>query len=113
MSEVISFRLDRHNPREQRAMDVLNAWQTKGYSLRFIITEALIKLDEDRCPALDTTAGFDYHEVVAKVTEMIKCIAKDPLTPIDDRGKGTSQTALTETFLASVMKATRPGLQIE
>ena len=46
MSDVISFRLDKDNPREEKARQVLKYWYEEGYSLRHIMTEALLRLDE-------------------------------------------------------------------
>ena len=46
MSKVISFRLNKNNPREAIAWHVLQARIAKGYSIRHIMTEALIKLDQ-------------------------------------------------------------------
>lgn len=43
MSKVYSFRLDADNPREAQAMEVIDTWVSQGYSLRYILTEALIK----------------------------------------------------------------------
>ena len=45
MSEVISFRLNKDNPREARALMVLKGWQEQGHNIRYIITEALVNLD--------------------------------------------------------------------
>jgi hypothetical protein len=45
MSEVISFRLDRNNPREAQALGVLKKGQEAGYSLRHVLTEALLALE--------------------------------------------------------------------
>jgi hypothetical protein len=41
MSKVYSFRLDENNPREAQAREVIDAWVSKGYSLRHIIVDAL------------------------------------------------------------------------
>jgi len=46
MSDVISFRLDNDNPREQKARQALKDWYEKGYNLRHITTETLLKLEE-------------------------------------------------------------------
>ena len=43
MSKVYSFRLDADNPREAQAIEVISTWVSQGYSLRYILTEALIK----------------------------------------------------------------------
>ena len=45
MSKVYSFRLDENNPREAQAREVINAGAEDGYSLRYIVTEALLGLD--------------------------------------------------------------------
>lgn len=42
MSKVYSFRLDADNPRESQAREVIDTWVSQGYSLRYILTEALI-----------------------------------------------------------------------
>jgi len=42
MSKVYSFRLDDNNPREVQAREVMVAWVEEGYSLRYVITEALL-----------------------------------------------------------------------
>jgi hypothetical protein len=46
MSKVYSFRLDSENPREALAMDVINTWVSQGYSLRRILTDALINYQD-------------------------------------------------------------------
>jgi len=43
MSKVYSFRLSADNPREAQAIEVINTWVSQGYSLRYILTGALIK----------------------------------------------------------------------
>jgi hypothetical protein len=43
MSKVIGFRLSEDNPREAQAMDVIGTWVSQCYSLRHILTDALIK----------------------------------------------------------------------
>ena len=42
MSKVYSFRLDTENPREALAINVIETSASQGYSLRHILTEALI-----------------------------------------------------------------------
>jgi hypothetical protein len=44
MSKVFSFRLDENNPREAQAMEVIDTWASRGYSLRYVLVEALIDL---------------------------------------------------------------------
>ena len=42
MSKVYSFRLDKNNPLEAPARKVIEAWASKGYSLRRIIVDTVI-----------------------------------------------------------------------
>ena len=46
MSKVYSFRLDVDNPREAQAESVINTWISQGFSLRHILTEALINYQD-------------------------------------------------------------------
>ena len=43
MSEVISFRQNKDNPREEKAVQVLRTWTAQGFNVRHTITEALLK----------------------------------------------------------------------
>jgi hypothetical protein len=45
MSQVFSFRLDKNNPREAQARHVIEAWASRGYSLRYVLVEALLAYD--------------------------------------------------------------------
>ena len=58
MSEVICFRLDRDNPREAQALQVLAAWQEAGFSRRHVLTEALLRLDGDIRTVIDQLEGI-------------------------------------------------------
>jgi len=56
MSDVISFRLNKENQREAKALEVLNAWIEKGFSTRHILTMALLELDH---PGSEPAKGED------------------------------------------------------
>ena len=45
MSEVISLRLGKENPRESKVNEILNAWFEKGFCTRNILTMALLEFD--------------------------------------------------------------------
>lgn len=46
MSKVISFRLNKDKPREALAINILEDWCSKGYSIRYVITETLLRLND-------------------------------------------------------------------
>ena len=50
MSEVISFRLNKDNLRESKALLILQEWKAKGYSILQTLTEALLKLEQNYAP---------------------------------------------------------------
>jgi len=65
MSKVFSFRLDTDNPREAQAREVIEVLISQGYSLRHIITEALIYFRDKESP----TAGWE--KVYDKLSEIL------------------------------------------
>ena len=46
MSEVISFRLNKNNPREARALMDIKSWQEEGHNIRYIVTEAFLRMHD-------------------------------------------------------------------
>ncbi len=115
MSEVISFRLDRDNPREARAREVLRAWYAQGYSVRYVLTEALLSLEESQQQDQESTFALDevnrtLHQVMQLLERMqngryVAAAARD-----DDQ---QPKAALTETFVASVRSAAKPGMKLD
>jgi len=87
---------------------VLSAWQEQGYSVRHILTEALLRLDDT-----DSTPEFPVEEIVsalAQVSEQLKRLQQDGFRP----GPISAQEAsLEEAFLLSVKEAARPGLTLD
>ena len=111
MSEVISFRLDRNNPREAQALAVLKKGQEAGYSLRHILTEALLALEaaaeEEQTVVAALTEVAGRLEQVQSVLERIQRLnlAPDPLQDTQPE-----QAVLAESFVLSVKNTARPGL---
>jgi hypothetical protein len=111
MSEVISFRLDRNNPREAQALAVLRKGQEAGYSLRHVLAEALLALE----------AAAEEEQVVAQaLTEVAGRLeriqsALEHLQPMNlplaqPQNSQPEQAALAESFVLSVKSVARPGL---
>jgi hypothetical protein len=114
MSEVISFRLDRNNPREAQALGVLKKGQEAGYSLRHVLTEALLALE---------AAAEDEQAVIITLTELTQKLV-DLKTALDHfqgmdvlrvrkAGEASSETILADSFLLSVKEAAQPGLKLD
>ncbi|MFC1879346.1 hypothetical protein ACFLZW_05485 [Chloroflexota bacterium] len=110
MSEVISFRLDKDNLREAKALLVLQEWRVKGYSLRQIMTDALLKLDEVHNNLL-TTQYVELQDMLAQVTEILTQIGNTESDHGTQRNRGLESTKLSETFVFSVKKSAKQGMK--
>jgi hypothetical protein len=111
MSEVISFRLNKNNPREAQAFEVLNTWIEQGFSARFILTKALLELDH---PVSDLKMGQDGRDLslvldqIGQLIEALKEIQPDPLV---SKTPDVDALALSESFLAAIRHGVKPGIK--
>jgi hypothetical protein len=113
MSEVISFRLDRNNPREGQAMAVLRKGQEAGYSLRHILTEALLALEasaEDEQQVLAALAEVSRR--MEQIRDALESLQHTNVMPVQAQNSQIEEAVLAESFLLSVKNAARPGIQI-
>lgn len=110
MSQVISLRLDRENPREGRALLVLATWQAEGYGVRQIITEALLKLGTP--DSTQTNIALDELNCALRtIGQLLDSFNKlEPQTLID-REDITVHLNLTDHFIGSITKAVKPGIR--
>ena len=114
MSEVISFRLDEDNPREARAREVLRAWYAQGYSVRHILTEALLRLEESQKEAGESAFALDeVNQTLNQVIQMLERMQNGRYVAAAARDDDQPKAALTDTFVASVRSAARPGLKLD
>ena len=111
MSEVISFRLDRNNPREAQALAVLRKGQEAGYSLRHVLTEALLALE---AAAEEEQAVAQVLAEVAGRLEQIQAALEHwqpaNLALAQPQSSRSEETVLAESFVLSVKSAAKPGL---
>ena len=106
MSRVIGFRLDSTNPREAEALTVLLNWQERGYSTRHILTEALIRLaSEDEQPTLPVE---ELTVLMGQLEQLIEQMQSGTVTTRKSN-KTSDGDQLSEAFLSSVSKSSRPG----
>ena len=112
MSEVISFRLSKDNPREVQAFEVLKAWSDKGYSTRHIITEALLNLDESK-PEAKIAMIDELTETLSQVGHLLEQIGDRKSSSATRQSESQSRAKLTSGFVASVKKSAKSGLKID
>ena len=98
MSKVYSFRLNDDNPREAQARAVIEAWGREGYSLRYLIVDALISYKK-----AETTQG-ELSSVIEQLQDLI--LSLDTL-PASHPSKAT----LSNSFLEAVKKSVRDGVK--
>ena len=111
MSEVISFRLDRNNPREAQALGVLKKGQEAGYSLRHVLTEALLALEaaaEDEQAVMVTLA--DLTNRLAEIHTALENLRRLESSQVQPTVDTPIQATLAESFLLSVKNAAKPGI---
>jgi hypothetical protein len=101
MSKVYSFRLNNDNPREIQAGEVINAWISKGYSLRQILTEALIRYrnNEDR--------GEEIDMLVKQLRELMNQSVNKVL---QESVKDNDMEVLPSNFLDGIRKSMKSGV---
>ena len=111
MSEVVSFRLDAANPREAQAREVLRSWYAQGYSVRHILTEALLRLDEESEQATELSL-VDLNQTLGRVSQLLEQMQNGHYTAVASATTEQSQEVLSDAFVASVKNTARPGLKI-
>ena len=74
MSDIISFRLDKENPGEEKARKVLKYWYEEGYSLRYIMLEALLRLDEPHVDQTEEATLGEVSEKLNRISQMLEQI---------------------------------------
>ena len=105
MSEVYSFRLSAENPREAQAMAVIEAWTKQGYSLRNLLTEALLLLDNQETDSNQINKITETVERLAKIVERL-----DDHVEISKPAQ-LANSELSKSFLSSIKLAIKPGLR--
>jgi hypothetical protein len=71
MSEIFSFRLNKTNLREARAMEILQEKTIEGISLRQVITDGLLTL-ASRPSEANISGGETIHSMLNLILEMLK-----------------------------------------
>lgn len=97
MSKVYSFRLNDDNPREAQAKGVINAWVGEGYSLRYVIVDALLSYKKSG------EGNGELNSVVEQLQDLILSLDKQPVPQ-------TSEASLSNSFLDAVKQSARGGV---
>ncbi|MCJ7529862.1 MAG: hypothetical protein MUO64_02365 [Anaerolineales bacterium] len=113
MSDVISYRLDKDNPREEKARRVLKAWYEEDYSLRYILTEASLMLDEPQPDQSDSNVLTEVNEKLDHINHLPECVGNAQPNSNTKQNEGSSQTNLPDAFISSISKVAKPGQKLD
>jgi hypothetical protein len=92
MSKVYSFRFCNDDPREVQAMEAIEGWVGKGYSLRYMVVEAILAHRKEGLKQ------DDLNSVVEQLQDLILPLDKQPVIQ-------PSKSFLSDTFLDAVRKS--------
>jgi hypothetical protein len=106
MSEVFSFRLSDQNPREAQAREVIKAWVAQGYTLRHILTEALLLLGSQRTNSAQIK---NLAEIVERLSKLVDWL--DGNSEVVSEGQPT-KADLSTSFISSIKMTIKPGMRI-
>lgn len=112
MSEVISFRLDPNNAREALAIEILRAWQRRGYSLRQIMTEAVSKLDADGNDLSHEQLSGLYQKL-DEISFQIQKIGNSSVHLSTEQDRESPDEGFSQRFIESIRVALKPGVGID
>lgn len=111
MSEVISFRISKNNSREARALDVLKTRCEEGYSIRYIITMALLRLGDSEFEP-KTIALDELNGTLKQVNQLLEQFGTGVFPPMIKMDKSIANSGLTDNFIASINKTAKSGMKL-
>ena len=102
MSKVYSFRLSDDNPREAQAREVIEVWVEEGYSMRHIITEALLINFDNK------NGDEEVYTLLVQIKRMISELDNTASLDINNELK---MTDLSSSFKVAVKNSAKIGLR--
>jgi len=103
MSKVYSFRLSDDNPREAQAREVIEAWVGEGYSLRYILIEALLSMGIER------NCTTDIEQIILQLEELIQSSYKKE---VEENGVQRDDSTLPDGFTVALRNSIRTGIKL-
>ena len=110
MSDVISFRLNKENPRERQALEILEAWCSRGYSVRYVISEALLRLISSVPESTTNDSFLVLIEELQQINGYIKELKRTDLFLSSEHYDNQEPMSLSDNFIQSAKKAMKPGI---
>jgi N-glycosylase/DNA lyase len=101
MSKVYSFRLSDDNPREVQAKEVIEAWMEEGYSIRYLVTDALVSFSQKKSGREDWSSLMEYLENIIQKME-----TREYKQDINQENSN-----LPSSFVSAVKKSAKSGIR--
>lgn len=111
MSDVISFRLNKCNPQEEQALEILSGWMSKGYNVRFIIAQALLKLGFPELESEGNCSSCELDLVLSQLGELLTIVKSGETTSFVSHNSNEENLRLNEKFISSIKIGVKPGIQ--
>lgn len=111
MSEVISFRLDKENPREAKALEILRTWTERGYSTRFIITKGLLELNNPNSSSEFSRDDQIIEVVLEQIGQVLDMVKSMNTNPSGYNRQEDHQDDLSKDFIKSIKLGIKPGIR--
>ena len=92
---------------------MLKAWYEEGYSLRHIMTEALLRLDEHRSDQAENNVLEEVNGKLDSINRLLEWIGNTQPNDLNKQKEISSSSKLPDSFIVSIKKITKPGLKIE
>ena len=92
---------------------MLKAWYEEGYSHRYIIIEALLRLDESHTTTAEETTLGEVNERLNWISRMLERIGNDKSSEIENGEKKPAESELTTGFLGVIRQGAKYGLKYE
>ncbi|MFC2055690.1 hypothetical protein ACFLV7_15545 [Chloroflexota bacterium] len=111
MSEVISFRLNKDNPRKDQALMILKTWCAEGFIVRHVMTDALLRLNDAGSKQTDITLD-KLKLTLDQVNQFLEQF--DNRNPIQMRTQdgNPSNLRLPDSVITSVKKSVKLGMKL-
>jgi hypothetical protein len=110
MSEIISFRLSKNNPREARALMILQKWQDEGHNTRYIVTEALLILQDSNGTKKTELLLAELNNKLTDVSQIVSKFCREKTAELTVTSLIKPNTELSDNFVRGIRNAAKPGL---
>lgn len=114
MSQVISFRLDPDNPRESSALTILTCWMSKGYSIRQVLIEALLQMQDIKSPSANQKDLQALKEEIERLISLLERVNQGSEQVQDYHTRNIDPLGLiSDKFAMSIKQNIKPGLRVD